>query len=448
MSDTLFKDCQHRPRRSLLVPANAAAALSATAALAVAAALAVTAVPVRADAQADATRRGCPGDQVVTTRVSGLADSALAMAVQRDGKLVVVGHSGMGAQDWTVMRYDSNGALDATFGSNGIVRTAFSGGSAMANAVAVQPDGKIVAAGIMFESSGSLGDFGLARYRTDGSLDPSFGSGGMVRTDVGGHDGIRALAIQPDGRLVVAGYMHSYGTMTFAATVARYNPDGSLDTRFNSDGTFLASGAVLLNEASALGLQRDGKIVIAGNGFNVVRLNRDGTPDTGFGAGGKVTADLSAESAEADALVIQPDGKILAAGMASKSNVSGGFALARYLSNGRPDSRFGTGGTVYMERVGGIKLGQVLGLALRNGQILAAGWVSNGASMDLGVAAYRRDGTLDTRFGTGGVVTGDFTTGAGKAQAIAVIRGGLVMAGYHARSSFESDVALMFVCDR
>ncbi len=191
------------------------------------------------------------------------------------------------------------GALDPSFGSGGIVVTDFNGSiDDAAFAVAVQPDGKILAAGYVFSSAATNYDFALARYLPDGSLDPSFGTNGQVATDFhGSTDVARAIALQPDGKIVVAGRALRLDGPFFDFALARYNTDGSLDASFGVGGKittdFDGNGGADL--AFALALQPDGKIVAAGStsnigvsGFALARYNADGSLDAGFGTAGKV----------------------------------------------------------------------------------------------------------------------------------------------------------------
>jgi uncharacterized delta-60 repeat protein len=213
------------------------------------------------------------------------------------------------------------GALDPTFGTGGEVTTDF-GGSDSAEAVGIQSDGKIVTAGSTF--SGGLQHFVLARYNADGNLDSSFGSGGKVTTDFGGFDAASALVIQPDGRIVAAGR----GSGDFA--LARYNADGSLDPTFGSGGKVTTDFGGS-DDAFGVALQADGKIVAAGQGgsdFGLARYNADGSLDPTFGSGSRVTTDLGGFE-DAIAVALQNDGKIVITGQ----KFSGGFqqfALARY----------------------------------------------------------------------------------------------------------------------
>jgi uncharacterized delta-60 repeat protein len=248
------------------------------------------------------------------------------------------------------------GDLDSTFGVRGKVTTDF-GGFASASALVLQPDGKLVAAGGTFR-------FTLARYLPDGSLDTTFGTGGKVTTDFGHSDLASALVLQPDGKLVAAGEtrQEDVGALDFA--LARYLPDGSLDPTFGTGGKVTTDFGVF-SQAFALVRQPDSKLVAAGGtagGFALARYLPDGSLDPTFGTSGKVTTDFGER---ASALVLQPDGKLVAVGGISA------FALARYLPDGSLDPIFGTGGKV-TTNFGG----QDMGLALvrqPDGKLVAAG---------------------------------------------------------------------------
>jgi uncharacterized delta-60 repeat protein len=196
---------------------------------------------------------------------------------------------------------------------------------------------------------GSVLSPALVSGQTPGTLDPSFGAGGIVTTDFGGSSAnVRALAVQPDGKIVAAGGAFVNGIADFA--LARYNPDGTLDGSFGIGGTatspFDFPGS--FDQVGGAVLQPDGKIVMAGSAvlnqfavFALARYNSNGTLDAGFGTGGVVTTDFGQLSAEAFSVAVQPDGKIVLAG---EANIDGGydFALARYNSNGTLDASFGT----------------------------------------------------------------------------------------------------------
>ena len=219
--------------------------------------------------------------------------------------------------------------LDATFGTAGIVRTDFAGNIDQANAVVVQPNGQIVAAGSSFSSSKTVEDFIVARYNANGSLDKRFGKNGKITTDFFRNvDSINALAIQPDGRIVVAGFAQLAGAggtpRVFA--LARYRSDGQPDTSFGNGGSLTTSFGGNFAAASAVMVQPDGKIVVAGTvdfnpdlpgsglDFALARYNANGTLDGTFGTDGKVVFDFFGSFDQANAAVLQPDGKIIVAG--------------------------------------------------------------------------------------------------------------------------------------
>jgi uncharacterized delta-60 repeat protein len=228
------------------------------------------------------------GDGKTTIDFGGI-DAANAVAIQKDGKIVSAGSNTLlGLTSFALARQNSDGSLDNSFDVNGLVTVPFIGslGSA-ATGVALQDDGKIVAVGYNQTVLGF--DFAAIRLLSDGSLDTSFDGDGRVTTDLGGTDDLAlAVAIQKDGKMVVAGYSNVNIFYEFA--LARYNVDGSLD--FSTTTSF---GGVF-DQAFALALQKNGKIVVAGLAeisgtlqFALARYNTDGTLDTSFGTGGKVT---------------------------------------------------------------------------------------------------------------------------------------------------------------
>jgi uncharacterized delta-60 repeat protein len=357
------------------------------------------------------THADCDPDGMTDGRCLSSDDTIFALALQTDGKLVAAGErracsggmhdgercqldsdctgtpSGVCVADFALARYDADGSLDLTFGSEGRVTTDF-GGDDAAYAVAVQADGKIVVAGAT--NSGGTLDLALARYGSDGALDASFGSGGQVVTDLGGNDEAFALAIQPDGRLVVAGSSTVSGSFDFA--LARYGTDGTPDAGFGTGGQVVtdfgpffvgsdptncsgsASNFQGVDLAFAVALQSDGKIVAAGTStgdYALARYGTDGSLDTTFGTCGRVITDFAGDDATASALVIQPDGKIVAAGRRSVASTSS-FSLARYAPDGTLDPIFGAGGRVVADTGDG---SEAFALVLQpgDGRLVAAG---------------------------------------------------------------------------
>jgi uncharacterized delta-60 repeat protein len=285
---------------------------------------------------------------------AGAAANAWAVAVQPDGKILVGGElffqeSGQDQNAIALARYRSDGTLDASFGSGGKVTTPIGSFPARGvKALALQQDGKIVVVGARKNGSQTL--FALVRYRWDGSLDLSFGSGGLVTTALGSVDGASDVLVQRNGRIVAVGDSGTLGQSAFA--LARYRPDGSLDPSFGSGGKVRTSFGSGNADPTAAALQADGKIVLVGWRykypnwtFALARYRPDGRLDPGFGVGGKVTTSFRKlartpanrlHQDEAWAVAIQRDGKIVVAGEgalvpAGRQNYPYKFELARFI---------------------------------------------------------------------------------------------------------------------
>ena len=286
--------------------------------------------------------RSFGGDGKVITDFGG-SDRASGVTIQTDGKVVAAGDSSIAFGDphFALARYNRNGTLDTSFGGDGKVTTDFAGGGA-ALAVQIQPDGKIVAVGYASRTTGP--DFALARYNRNGTLDTSFG-----RRRQGDHrlpwagDFAEDLALQADGKIVAAGSIVATADEVFHDfALARYNPNGTLDRSFSGDGKVITTFGGI-NGASGVGVQPDGKIVAAGGGlaagsgapeddFALARYNPSGSLDSSFGGDGKVTTDFGAHDA-ALGMTIQTNGRIVLAGFTSPDGFfQEDFALARYLA--------------------------------------------------------------------------------------------------------------------
>ncbi|MEW6357667.1 MAG: choice-of-anchor D domain-containing protein [Planctomycetota bacterium] len=376
---------------------------------------------------------------LVTTDFAGANDQGWDMAIQPDGKIIVAGHAITGGnRDFALARYNADGTLDATFGTGGKVTTNFPAAWDEARAIALQPDGKIVAGGDVVLGNR---DFALVRYNADGSLDTTFGTGGKVSTDFGsGDDGIMALAVQSDGKIVAVGYGNDAGK--FKPAVARYNSDGTLDTTFDGDGKVVTAIYGLGNDwGNAMALQEDGKIVVvggawsgAGDHFFVVRYNTDGSLDTSFSDDGKVIT-VPDTNAVARAVAIEPNGMIVVGGGASPGGPAN-FALARYNTDGSLDTTFGVNGIVTTDFAGGSDISYALAVQ-SDGKILLAGE----ASGYFALARYNTDGSLDTSFGGDGKITTAIGSNAyGRGLQIDA-NGMIVVAGYASTGTGE-DFAL------
>jgi len=357
----------------------------------------------------------------VTTDFSGRGDGAHALAIQSDGRIVAAGGAnsgnhltirpippelqGSGSDDFGLVRYNTDGSLDTTFGIGGKVTTDFSGRVDRATALAIQSDGKIVVVGEAYVDGLVREDFALARYNSDGSLDTTFGIGGRVTTDLSGlWDRAHALAIQSDGKIVVAGEAYVANPIEISG-LARYNSDGSLDMTFGIAGKVLAVFERWGAGANALAIQTDGKIVAAGwawpasyfvPSFGLARYNQDGSPDTTFGIGGEVITNRSNASGDflfgyANAMAILPDGKILAVGEAVGYPDSM-FGLVRYNSDGSLDTTFGTGGKVTTKF--GLRASASAFAIQSDGRIIAAGRTADSGVSDFALARYNNAGLL------------------------------------------------------
>jgi uncharacterized delta-60 repeat protein len=384
------------------------------------------------------------------TTTSFAGDAGASAAVLQDGKVVAAGFAVTGATtDFALTRYRPNGTLDTSFGNHGRVTTDIAGGAGdSATTLAVQADGKLVAAGL---TSGPAGqDFALVRYRPNGTVDPSFGNQGRVTTDfAGGADAAHALVIQADGKLVAAGSATTGTNQDFA--VARYNPNGTPDLSFGTGGRVTIDIAGAFDEARALVLQ-GGKLVAAGftftgdaatGDFALARFTAAGRPDGSFGTGGRVTTDFAGGFDDARALVVQ-GGKLVAAGGAN-SGSGPDFALARYDDHGSLDPTFGTGGKVTTDfaPVFG-DADEINALIVQQGKLVAAGssFTGGGLRFDFAVARYRPNGDLDASFGTAGTTTTDFARREDRAQALVVQGGRPVAVGSAVSGSGKQTFAL------
>jgi uncharacterized delta-60 repeat protein len=357
------------------------------------------------------------GGKVITqlSTAQNQTSNIRGIKAQSDGKLIAVGDVTSFGTDFAVVRYNTDGSLDSSFGIGGIVITDFSGDQDTALGVAIQGDGKIVAVGYSFSSLAHF-NFALARYNTDGSLDLTFGSGGRVTTDFSmDDDEALAVAILTDGKILVAGLASDLFRVSDFALV-RYNVDGSLDTSFGTSGKVTTDFSNNHDVGMSLAIQADGKVVIAGSSvspsnydFALARYNTDGTLDPGFGIGGKVTTDFSATNDEALGVSIQPDNKIVAVGGSPSPATNNDFVLARYNNDGSLDNTFGAGGKVSTDFFG--EYDRATAVVLQSDQkIVVTGTVSQNTNPLFGLARYDSSGNLDTSFGDGGRVTTDFST--------------------------------------
>jgi uncharacterized delta-60 repeat protein len=349
------------------------------------------------------------------------------------------------------------GSLDVSFGTGGVRSTDFGGTYDWAYAVAVQPDGMIVSAGV--SNGAATHDFALTRHGSDGSIDSSFGNAGKVTTDFKtSFDWAYAVVLQPDGKIVVGGVTDAGGSRDLA--LARYHPDGSLDAGFG-DGGLVISGHRPLSADTihGLALQPDGKILAGGTTFPdavvlrpdadfiLARYLPDGAADITFGLGGAMTTDFHRESwDDARALALHPDGSILLGGSTNGGNRPGvlygadQLSLARYTPAGNLDASFGDGGTVVID--GGSMVEAFRALALRpDGMIVAGGYVDGEHRGNLLVARFDRHGALDPGFGHKGMTVTNFGSRSERLEGIALQPDGWIVAAGQVASGNDANLA-------
>ncbi len=284
-----------------------------------------------------------------TTNIGGSSstwDEGYSVLAQSDGKILVAGLTGP-SEEIAVVRYLEDGSLDTTFSTNGIQTTGVTANDVKTCSVMLQTDGKILVAGTSTNyARGAFNEFALVRLNSDGSFDTTFSEDGKLTTAIGSTSDNygQCIALQSDGKIVVAGFMVT-GTFSYSDFVLlRYNTDGSLDTTFNGNGRVI-TGISLYDLGYSVTLQKDGKILVAGAtranssyDFALIRYNSNGSLDTSFSSDGVLTTAIGLSEDIGYDVAVQSDGKILVSG-ASK-NYSYDFALARYNQDGSLDRSF------------------------------------------------------------------------------------------------------------
>ena len=367
----------------------------------------------------------------------GAPRAANDVLVLADGRILVGGGGGTGPRT-ALVRYLPNGELDPSFGTSGSGVRENDFGFATIEALALLPSGKFLAAGSV-SSAGGERDFLLARYLADGSPDATFGTDGAANIDLdllfGDHDDYGMdLAVQPDGKIVVAGAIEFGPPNGIDIAVVRVTTAGELDGSSFAFPTGVQTIDLGGSDevANAVGLQGDGKIVVGGytggvgaSDFAIARLTTAGGLDSGFGVSGARTTDFAGANDLARGLAIQPDGKIVLAGAAQSSGFGASrFGLARYSSGGTLDPGFGAGGKV-ITSFSGQDLANDLALTPA-GRLILAGEHSG----DFALARYDPAGALDPSFSGDGKATVDFGRSGDRGLAVALQPDGkIVVAG-------------------
>ena len=342
----------------------------------------------------------------------------------------------------SLFSYAQPGSLDVTFGTAGIITTSFGATTAVSKSMAIQTDGRIVMAGYHF--NGSIETFALARYNTDGTLDNTFDGDGRLTTVVGTADSrANSIAIQADGKIVVAGVARNSNN-DFA--LARYNTNGSLDVTFDGDGLVTTAIGTSGDEANSIVIQTDGKIVVAGSSFiggitwdfSLARYNADGSLDITFDVDGKLTTAIGTSDDFAYSIALQTDGKIVIGG---NSDIGGNldFSLARYNNDGSLDNTFDGDGKLTVSI--GFATNAAAVAIQTDGKILITG----GTGSDFALARYNTNGSLDNSFNSTGIVqTPVGTSNSAAARSIAIQTDGkIVVAGTAFVTGNGRDLALV-----
>ncbi|MBT8390147.1 MAG: hypothetical protein KJO48_00005, partial [Ignavibacteria bacterium] len=377
---------------------------------------------------------------IVTTSIGGVDSHIRSLALQLNGKIIAAGEVQVGPtdDDFAVVRYNIDGTLDNSFGNGGIVTTQIDTGRDQSYSVALQSNSKIICGGSSF--NGSMDNFALVRYNMDGTIDTTFGIGGLVITAVGSNNNVgRSVVIQQDGKILMAGYAKIGTSDDFA--VVRYNSEGILDTTFGIGGKVTTQIGTGEDKAYSMAIQSDGKILLCGYArigtnidFALVRYSTNGILDPTFGSGGKVITPIGSGNERAYSIAIQSDGKILLSGYAY-IGLNYDFAVVRYNVDGSLDPTFGIGGKVTTPIGSSTDITNSIKVQT-DGKIVVGGHAIIGTYNDFVLARYFDDGTLDLGFGAGGIVSTPIGNNHDVATSLAIQNNGrIVLGGYHHNGS-------------
>lgn len=390
---------------------------------------------------------GSGGKTIISTSIG--YDAGYGLAIQPDGKIVVSGESQNGTvegdYDVLLTRFNSDGTLDAGFGNGGIIVKPIGGGWDLSGSVLIQPDGKIVVAGGAW--NGTKYQFIALRYHTNGTLDNSFGNGGLAKFGVGGvQDNAWGSVLQPDGKIILTGPTHNGSNYDFG--MARLNANGTLDAGFGNGGKVITTLSGGDDYSWSVALQQDGRILLGGrspvsgvSNFALARYTATGTLDNTFGNGGIVRKSFGGASSSGRLVVLQPDGKILLGGTTSFAGTDD-FGVMRFHPDGSLDETFGVGGMVVIPVGTGEDVLWGLLLEPNNGKIILAGYgVSPATGYDFALVRLRSNGFPDSTFGVNGIALLPIGSGNDFGNNVALQSDGkIVMSG--AAVSSQYDLAL------
>ncbi|MFI5172539.1 MAG: T9SS type A sorting domain-containing protein [Chitinophagales bacterium] len=392
------------------------------------------------------------GDGFVTEDLGG-SDVINALDIQDDGKIVVAGQSNIDTgliNDIVLMRYNEDGSPDMSFGTDGKVYTDCEPGYSndIAYGLTIQSDEKIIVTGTSQDLFGYR--LVLLRYEIDGTLDITFGTGGISIIELEGIEDVgRSVIVLNDGKILVAGYRNDGLKRNFA--LIRCLNNGTLDETFGTGGIVYTSFATNRHDSGySMGLQIDGKIVVGGYSFvgtssdfqfALARYNIDGSLDMSFDDDGMVLTDYLISKSLGFSLVVQHDNKIVLAGYSFIAD-DVDFGLARYNSDGSLDNSFGGDGIVNAD-FGLNYEDNAYSLAIQpDGKFVAAGDTWNGDNWDFAVARFNDDGILDTTFNADGLVTTPIGESSDGIFSIKLQDDGKIVAGGYSRNGFENNFAV------
>lgn len=354
------------------------------------------------------------------------------IAIQQDGKCVLVGHTNSAGayKDMVLVRYDTDGSLDLSFGNNGIVIVGVSDVSEYGNAIQIQSDGKIIVAGHNYSLYG-LTDERVWRFNEDGTPDVTFGNAGSVTTDIGNMDNIaEACVIQPDGKIVTGGYAGD------RFVVVRYNSNGTIDYSFGTNGFAILGMEYYMSFVKAIDLQNDGKIVVAGMSFDgnnpiftIARFTENGELDVTFGELGVSKIKVGYGNDYSTKLKVLKNGKILVGGHTWITNdpfLKYDVALVQLDENGNPDISFGNNGIVKTNIVNGENYCK--GFTIQpDGKIIVAGEYVDYKTYNIFAVRYLEDGTVDNSFGNNGIAIYDVVGQEDQASGVVLQQDGKIV---------------------
>jgi uncharacterized delta-60 repeat protein len=373
------------------------------------------------------------GDGLQTSGIECGTDVANSVAIQADGRIVVAGFSNTaGTNDFAIARFNTNGLPDNSFDGDGILLTDFTAGDDYAGSIAIQPDNNFLIAGYSYRSIGgnTIPQLAISRYKPNATLDSSFAENGKLTGNFSqGNTRYFASAIQSNGRTVTAGTAWNGTNYDFA--VARYTSNGRLDSTFSTDGILMLDFGGN-DEAHSVLIQTDGRIVVGGsaaNQFAVARFNADGSPDNSFSGDGRQTISIGIDD-NLESMALQADGKIVLVGISfSDPNYdSAYFGVARLNTNGTTDNSFSLDGKLLTNFEDGLSFGSSVAIQT-NGKILVAGRTYFNGQDAFSVARYNADGTLDNSFSGDGKQTNVFGDDQYFAEAVKIQPDGKVLLG-------------------